>query len=243
MSILTEIIESLPIEPVRVRRVLVGVHWTAVCSKYCGMASTLTGEYLPYAHLSEVGNYHHSTAQDLTKLALSENHYEASVGMAAINSLICPTPEGSIELNAYDWLFANSSGKDVAIVGHFPFLEKMDFLARNLWVLEKNPRPGDIPADQSAPYLARAQIIAITGSSIVNHSFEEVLAMCNPAATILVLGPSTPLSPVLFSHGISIVSGAYVADEEKAMLTIEQGGAYSQLLGVKRISIFKEGVL
>ena len=242
MSILTEIIESLPAEPVPVRRVLVGVHWTAVCSSYCGMASTLTSEYLPYAHLSGVGTYHHAIAQDLARLALSENHYEASIGMAAINSMICPNPQGSVELNAYDWLFANSSGKNVAVVGHFPFVEKMHSLAHNLWVLEKTPRPGDIPADQSAPYLAKAQIIAITGSSIVNHSFEEVLALCNPEATIIVLGPSTPLSPVLFSHGISILSGAFVVDEEKALLTIEQGGAYSQLLGVKRISIFKEGV-
>lgn len=207
------------------------------------MASTLTSEYLPYAHLSGVGTYHHASAQDLAELAQSENHYEASIGMAAINSLICPNPKGSVEMNAYDWLFGNSSGKDIAIVGHFPFVEKMHSLARNLWVLEKNPHPGDIPADQSAPYLAKAQIIAITGSSIVNHSFEEVLAMCNPDAAIMVLGPSTPLSPVLFSHGISILSGAFVVDEEKALLTIEQGGAYSQLLGVKRISIFKEGVM
>jgi uncharacterized protein len=242
MEILEEIIASLPTAPVPVRRVLIGIHWTAVCSQYCGLASTLTNENLPYAHLAEVGNYDHFSAQELARLALSENHYECSIGMAAINSLILPNPQGSKELNAYDWIFANCPDKDVAIVGHFPFVDKVRPLARNLWVLEKNPRPGDIPAEESAEYLGKAHLIAITGSSIVNHSFSEVLSLCNPSATIMVLGPSTPLSPVLFKHGVSILSGAYVSDEEKALLTVEQGGSYSQLTGVKRVTIFKEGV-
>jgi uncharacterized protein (DUF4213/DUF364 family) len=58
----------------------------------------------------------------------------------------------------------------------------------------------------------------------------------------MVLGPSTPLSAVLFKHNVSILSGAQVVDEEKAMLTVEQGGSYSQILGVKRITIFKKEV-
>mgnify|MGYP000882715076 CR=1 FL=1 len=243
MRILEEIIESLPTKPVPVRRVLIGIHWTAVCSEYCGLSSTLTSENLPYSRLTGVGGYLESSARDLAALALSENHYECSIGMAAINSLLCPNPKGAQELNAYDWIFEYAPGKDVAVVGHFPFVDKMQGLARNLWVIEKHPRPGDIPLEQAAPYLADAQIVAITGSSIVNHSFEEVLAMCNKSAVIMVLGPSTPLSPVLFSHGVSILSGAYVVDEDKTLLTIEQGGSYSQLSGVKRISIFKSGVI
>jgi uncharacterized protein (DUF4213/DUF364 family) len=181
------------------------------------------------------------SAQELAKLVLSENHYECSIGMAAINSLICPNTQESQELNAHDWIYANCPGKAVAIVGHFPFVDKVRGLAKNLWVLEKNPRPGDIAEEESEKYLAKAQIIAITGSSIVNHSFDDVLRMCNPSATIMVLGPSTPFSHVFFDHGVSILSGAYVADEEKTLLTVEQGGSFSQLQGVKRITIFKQG--
>jgi uncharacterized protein (DUF4213/DUF364 family) len=146
----------------------------------------------------------------------------------------------SVELNAYNWLFEQAPGKDIAIVGHFPFVDKVRSLAQNLWVLEKDPRPGDIPAEESAPYLGKAQIIAITGSAVVNGSMEDVLAMCNPGAVIMVLGPSTPLSKVLFAHGVSILSGSQVVDEESTLLTLEQGGNFSQLQGVKRITIFKE---
>lgn len=242
MNILEEVLQTLPREPVPVRRVLVGIHWTAVCSRYCGLASTLTGENLPYARLQSAGSLQNKSANELAELALSDNHYESSIGVAAINSLLASQTNGSMELNAYEWLYANSAARDVAIVGHFPFTDRVRSLARNLWVLEKNPRPGDIPAEESEPYLKKAEIIAITGSSIVNHSFDDVLFMCNPHAVIMVLGPSTPLSPVLFDHGVSILSGAFVADENDCLLTLEQGGSFHQVLGVKRITLFKEGL-
>jgi uncharacterized protein (DUF4213/DUF364 family) len=242
MDILEEILTTLPPNPVPVRNVTVGIHWTAVCSAFCGLASTLTSENLPYANIGEVGTLHLKPAQELARLVLSENHYESSVGMAALNSLIQPKPEDCMELNAYDWLFSNCPGKDVAIVGHFNFVDQVRILARNLWVLEKNPRPGDIPAEYSAEYLGKAEIIAITGSAFVNHSMSDVLAMCNPKATIMILGPSTPLSPVLFDHNVSILSGARVVDETGALLTIQQGGGFSQVWGVKRVTLFRKGI-
>jgi uncharacterized protein len=240
MKLLEEIIDSLPPEPVPVRRILLGIHWTAVCSRFCGLASTLTNENLPYVDLKDVGNYQDFSAQQLAHLALNGNHLESTIGIAAINSLLDLSRFHPVDLNAYNWLFENVSGKDVAIVGHFPFVDKVRSLANNLWVLEKNPRPGDIPAQFAATYLKKAEIIAITGSAIVNGSMEEELSMCNPKATIMILGPSTPLSEVFFKYNVSILSGSQVVDEEKALLTIEQGGSFSQILGVKRITIFKK---
>ena len=242
MKLLEEIIADLPVEPVPVRRILIGIHWTAVCSRFCGMASTLTSENLPYVDLKDVGVYQNYSAQELAKFALNGNHLESTIGIAAINSLLDTSHLHTVELNAYNWLFENTPGKDVAIVGHFPFVDKVRSLANNLWVLEKNPRPGDIPAQEAAPYLAKAEIIAITGSAVVNGSMEDELSMCNPEATIMILGPSTPLSEVFFKHNVSILSGSQVVDEEKALLTIEQGGSFSQILGVKRITVFKKGL-
>ncbi|MHC1740978.1 MAG: DUF364 domain-containing protein [Anaerolineaceae bacterium] len=243
MNLIEEIIATLPTEPIPVRRVLIGIHWTAVLSRFCGLASTLTSENLPHVDLSDVGNFQTHSAQELARLSLTDNHLERSIGVAAINSILDISHMKTVELNAYNWLFENAPGKDIAIVGHFPFVEKVRKLARNLWVLEKNPREGDIPDRDSAPYLAKANIIAITGSALVNGSMESVLDMCNPKAVIMVLGPSTPLSKVLFDHGVSILSGSRVVDDEKTLLTVEQGGSFSQLLGVKRITIFKNGGL
>jgi uncharacterized protein (DUF4213/DUF364 family) len=57
----------------------------------------------------------------------------------------------------------------------------------------------------------------------------------------MILGPSTPLSPVLFDHHVSILCGAHVVDESGCLLTLQQGGGYSQLWGVKRVTLFRKG--
>jgi len=240
MALLEEIISALPAEPAPVRRVLLGIHWTVVCSRFCGLASTLTSEHLAHVDLDGVGHYQNRSAQELARLALNENHLERSIGVAAINSLLDVSQFHSVEMNASTWLYAHAPGKRVTIVGHFPFVNEVRALAKDLWVLEKNPRPGDIPAEESAPYLGQADIVAITGSAVVNGSMESVLAMCNPAATVMVLGPSTPLSPVLFEHGVSILSGSQVMDEAGTLLNIEQGASFPQLNGVKRITLFNK---
>jgi uncharacterized protein (DUF4213/DUF364 family) len=239
MSLLEEIVASLPAAPQPVRHVMLGIHWTTVCSRYCGLASTLTSEHLEHVDLDGVGAYTKRSAQELARMALTGNHLERSIGVAALNSMMDVEALRPVELNAYNWLFDHVAGKTVTIVGHFAFVDHVRSLAKETWVLERNPRPGDIPAEQSAPYLGKAEIIAITGSAVVNGSMDDVLAMCNPAATIMVLGPSTPLSPLLFEHGVSILSGSQVTDEDAALLTIAEGGGYSQLMGVKRVTIFK----
>lgn len=45
----------------------------------------------------------------------------------------------------------------------------------------------------------------------------------------MLLGPSTPLSALLFNYGISILSGARVVDEDATLRTIAQGGSFRQV--------------
>lgn len=41
MKLLEEIIGALPKNPIPVRQVIVGVHWTLVASRFCGLSSTI----------------------------------------------------------------------------------------------------------------------------------------------------------------------------------------------------------
>jgi uncharacterized protein (DUF4213/DUF364 family) len=62
---------------------------------------------------------------------------------------------------------------------------------------------------------------------------------------VVLIGPSSPLSPVLFNHGVDIISGTVVADPEKAMLGISQGSSLSQLRSegcIQLVTMKKEGV-
>jgi hypothetical protein len=68
MAILDDLLASLPGEDVPVRSVLVGVHWTLVCSRHCGLASTLSGDK-PHGHerVRDVGRLHLKAARELAE--------------------------------------------------------------------------------------------------------------------------------------------------------------------------------
>jgi hypothetical protein len=242
MSLLDDLLLTLgPDGPVR--SVLVGAHWTAVCSRHCGLASTLTGER-PHGHerVREVGHLHLKTALGLAELARSDNLLEASIGVAAINSLIEVEREHVMESNAMDVLAERGRGRAVALVGHFPFIPELRPLTRELWVIEQHPSEGEYPAEAAADLIPQADVVAITGTALINHSLEGLLALCPPNSFVMILGPSTPLSPVLFGYGVAMLSGAWVVDEEAALRTISQGAIFQQVEGVRLVVMSKEKI-
>jgi uncharacterized protein (DUF4213/DUF364 family) len=144
-----------------------------------------------------------------------------------------------VEVNAAKVLSRAGEGKNIAIVGHFPFVDQLRALARSLWVIEKRPYEGDLPEHAAREYLPRADIIAITGTAFMNHTLDSLLKLCSPTSIVMILGPSTPLSPVLFDHGIHLISGTLVVDETAATQTIQQGAVFPQVKGVRLVTMMK----
>lgn len=242
--VIDDLLETLPAKPVPVRSVLVGVHWTAVCSSRCGLATTIAGDK-PHDHTSVVtgvGRLHQKSAQELAEYALSENSLMASIGMAAMNSLLTISDQDSLEVNAAELLIKKGSGKDVALVGHFPFIPKLRKAVGNLWVLEQHPSGGDYPATSAQEIIPRADIVALTATTLTNHTFDSLISLCRPDALVMVLGPSTPLSPVLFDHGVSIIAGSVVEDEETVLRCIGQGATFQQVSGVRMLAFTRPGL-
>jgi uncharacterized protein (DUF4213/DUF364 family) len=56
----------------------------------------------------------------------------------------------------------------------------------------------------------------------------------------MVLGPSTPLSPVLFAHGATLLSGVQVVDEQAVQRTVAQGATFQQVEGVRLLTLRKD---
>lgn len=240
MNILQALLQQLPAQEVPVRDVLVGVHWTVVCSRGCGLASSLRGDG-PHTSspIRDVGRLQQKSAQELAGWVLSENPLEASIGMAALNSLLAVDESRAVEINAADVLAREGQGKNIAMIGHFPFVERLRPHTRNLWVIEKRSIPGDLPEEAAEEYIPQADVIAITATTLLNHTFEHLMSLCSPRALVMVLGPTTPLSPVLFNIGVSLISGARVIDEAAALLSIRQGAVFPQVQGVRLITLTK----
>jgi hypothetical protein len=240
MKILESLLVSLP-EDAPVRSVLVGAHWTVVCSRYCGLGATLMGNH-PHGHVQvqDVGSLHTKSARELAEYAYSTDLLEASVGIAAINSLLKVDESLAVEINASEVLASHGRGKNVALIGHFPFIPQLRQAVGQLWVIEQRPAEDEYPAEDAPKLLPQADMVAITGSTLVNHTLDDLLALVKPNATVMVLGPSTPLSPVFFEHGVTIISGTRVVDEEAVVRTVGQGAVFRQVQGVKLLTLTRE---
>lgn len=241
MKIIDALIEMLP-EDVPVHSVLVGAHWTVVCSLGCGMAATLASDHLHgHVQVRDVGRLHEKKAHELAEYAHSTDLLEASIGVAAINSLLKVDESLAVEINSSEVLANHGRGKNVALIGHFPFIPQLRQAVRQLWVIDQHPAVDEYPAEAAARILPQADVVAITGSALVNHTLDDLLALVHPNSTVMVLGPSTPLSPILFGYGATILSGTCVVDEAAVLRTVGQGAVFRQVQGVKLLTFTRNG--
>ena len=240
MTILDDLLANLDGDA-PIRNVLVGLHWTLVCSRRCGLASTMTNQAPHgYAAVRDVGSLHQKTARELAEFARSDNLFEASLGVAAINSLLEPDESRAVEINALHVLSEYGQGKNVALVGHFPFIPRLRPSVGQLWVIEQRPAQGDYPAEAAPDLIPQADVVAITSSALINHTLDDLLALCRPEALVMMLGPSTPLSPLLFNHGVDFLSGSLVVDENAVLRTVGQGASFQQVEGVRLLTFRRD---
>ncbi len=228
--------------------VRIGAHWSIVAfdlrgALHAGLASNLgsseSHHYGGHAPVRDAGKLLTRDALALAGLVNSESAAEVSVGFAAINALLDVDPAACVEVNAADILIEQGAGRAMAVVGHFPFVPDLREQVKELWVLELNPHAGDFPADQAPIILPQADVVALTGTSLLNHTFEGLMALCRPDAYVVILGGTTPLSPALFEFGVDAVAGTLLIDPHPAILAVSQGATFKQIPGKRLLTMFK----
>ena len=250
MTLISEkIIQTLL--PGKILAVQVGVSRTAVLAETdaglrCGLAATLSNPEFDHQRQPRVrnaGRLLEMPAADLAGLIDSPSFTEVSIGVAAINALLPLSPDSYVELNAEEYLAQQGVGKNLVVVGHFPFINRLKPCVKNLWVLELNPQEGDFPAQAAPVLIPQADLVAITATTLINHTFDGLIDLCKPGSKVMLLGPSTPLSPILFDFGVDLLCGTVVVNPEVVMLGISQGASLGQLRqtgGIKMVTIDKD---
>jgi hypothetical protein len=175
----------------------------------------------------------------LAQGVLSSNPVEAAVGLATLNALLPPQPALLANIDAADWLITHGRERRVALVGHFPFIEELRPALAQLWVLELSPCPGEYPAEQAPEIIPQAEVVAITSSTLINHTLAGLLSLVSAEAKVMLLGPSTPLSPVLFQFGIDLLSGVQVIDIEAVLASVASQQNFQKMKGVRRVTMHK----
>ena len=190
-----------------------------------------------YNQVRDVGQLHQKSALELAQYIFSDRLLEASLGMAAINSLIEIDDNKCEPLNAFDIIAEQGTGKTIGVIGHFPFIPKLKKVAGKLWVFEKRLQEGDLPEKEMKHLLPSCDVVAISGTTLINHTFENILQSCRKDAFKVMLGASTPMIPLLFDYGIDVLSGCRVIDAEIVFRCVSQGATFKQISGIKFLSM------
>jgi hypothetical protein len=159
--------------------------------------------------------------------------------MAALNALLEVDEAACTQVNAENVILQRAAGSQVAIVGHFPFVERVRQVADTCWVLELLPRDGDLSAEDAVKVLPQADVVALTGTSLLNHTFDDLIALCRPNAFVVLLGASAPLSPLLLERGVDAISGTLVVDVPAALQAVGQAATFRQIPGKRLLTMMR----
>ena len=77
--------------------------------------------------------------------------------------------------------------------------------------------------------------VYITGTTITNKTLPRLLTLTENAKTTMV-GPSSSITPILFSHGVDAVAGFYVTDNKLARELASQAAHFEIFQCGKRIT-------
>ncbi|HOX50301.1 MAG TPA: DUF364 domain-containing protein [Fibrobacteria bacterium] len=224
------LIDGIPPDIV-VHECMVGLHWTLIRSAGTGMAMT-PGE----------GPSRHGLGTDLrgrkvrevAQAAKSWNFLEAAIGIAAMNSWYnAPSTldrtwkggvAGASESNLFEEWTGRLEGKNVAVIGHFPGLERFAAQCR-LSILERKPQDGDFPDPACEYILGRQDIVIATGTTLMNKTLPRLLAL-SAGREFALTGPTTPLCPSILEHGATQLAGSVVLPESESTVWnhVAQGG-------------------
>jgi uncharacterized protein (DUF4213/DUF364 family) len=228
----------------RVDEAIIGKYWTFIRSgRRVGLAMSIQEITRPRTLAQNLQNMR---LQELAAFAKSWNLQEAALGMAAINAfwngMGAKTVDISLDLGEKDsfthWA-KRVTGKRVAVIGHFPHLEKALSCAAELCILEKRPMAGDYPDSACEFLLPNMDFVFATGVSLINKTLPRLLELSRHCGIILA-GPSVPLAPPLFDAGIIDLQGFVVTEPAECARGV-MGQSHSLIFDTgKRVSLTRE---
>jgi uncharacterized protein len=175
------------------------------------------------------------------KLLSSRETIKRSVGMACLKSLL-PDPVCVLPGTAIDMFEAASTHVPICFIGHFKTGAQWRNEGRPVTIVELFPRPGDIHWKDADEALGQAQIVLMSGLTVVNETLSAVVARTPSARIRVLMGPTVPPSPVFFDYGIDMLGVTLVNDKESMEKYARLGGgsiAYSPPGALERINMVR----
>jgi len=147
------------------------------------------------------------------ELLASREILKRSVGMACLKSLL-PDPAAVIAGSAIDLVEPAAARAPTCFIGYFKTAAQWREQGYPVTIVELFPRPGDVHWDDAGEVLRKAELVLMTGLTVVNDTLEAVIRRTPSAKLRIIMGPTVPASPALFDYGIDVLGITQIDDVE-----------------------------
>ncbi len=219
------------------------LNWVIIKTDRYAMSTMLTGMPgmvdpfgMNTCHESIIGSNACTIAEEFL---LSNETLKKAIGMAALKAILPDVPT-YMKGNSID-LFKNmSETKSTCFIGHFQEAAAMRTAGFPVNIIELFPRPGDIHWDNSHDVLSKAKVVFMTGLTLVNNTFDEVIRRTPEAEYRIIMGPTVPLSKCLFNFGIWSAGSTLIRNPDTTIRYCQRGGgsiAYAPDGALEKVTI------
>jgi uncharacterized protein len=206
------------------------------------------------------GKLHGRPALDLAKEALGDRGICRAVGIATMNALAdaCwrrrPHPQTELRLgiDAFDATEMRPGDKVVVVGAFVPFLRELKRRCQPFLVLEQDPatlKPEELPffrpANEAPIVVPEADVLLITGTTLINDTLGGLLRLAKPAARVTMVGPTVSLLPDAFlRRGADILGTVRITAPDEFLETLAEGGSGYHFLGrsAQKVVLVKRSV-
>ena len=127
-----------------------------------------------------------------------------------------------------------SDDANVVVIGALvPYIRMLKKRGRPFHILEKDPRtlkademPYFCPQEKARECIASADLLIITGTTLINNTLEDILCQIQIGAEAVLVGPTASMLPeAFFRRGIKAIGGITVTDPDKLLDTLSEAGS------------------
>lgn len=188
----------------------------------------------------------------------SGNILKKALGIAVLNGLSAYCQEKKppenyeirIGIDAFDEADVNKYSKTVVIGALVPILKKLLQAGSDFKVLEMDRatlKPAELahyaPPEQAPIFVPEADLLVITGVTILNDTLPDILSHVKEGAEVIVTGPTAGMLPdAFFKRGVTVMGGILVTKPDELLDVIAEGGSGYHFFekSAERIVIRKE---
>jgi uncharacterized protein (DUF4213/DUF364 family) len=186
-------------------------------------------------------------AAEIMQDALSADGLSRAVGIATLNALaeLCwrRRPSAEVQLlpgaDAFDATEFHPADRVVVVGAFVPFLKELKRRRQPFLVLEQDPamlKPEEMPfyrpAGMACEVVPTADVLLITGATLLNDTLDDLLALARPQARVTVVGPSVGMVPDAFlARGADILGSVRITAPDAFLDLLAEGGAAPHFLG------------